>query len=128
MYEQGGMSPITASLDVLLTYLAEAVILLTLGIILGNILVETRIFGQLTRLTRPLSGISGLSEESTPAMLGKMGKILCQPDFLRTIARTRKTMAMTGAVEIPAFVVVGTGNVTTVVMIPPSRVCDGRVP
>ena len=70
------------SLDVLLTYLAEAVILLTLGIILGNILVETGIFGRLTRLTRPLGGISGLSEESTTAILGKNEKILYRADFL----------------------------------------------
>jgi hypothetical protein len=122
------MSPITASLDVLLTYLAEAVILLTLGIILGNILVETGIFGRLTRLTRPLGGISGLSEESTTATLGKNEKILYRADFLPTIMMTRKSTARMGAIEIPAFVVVGTGTVTTVVIIPPSGVCDGRIP
>ena len=58
-----------ASLLVLLTYLIEAVILLTLGIILANILVETGIFGRLNRLTRPLCRISGLSEASTTSIL-----------------------------------------------------------
>jgi len=58
-----------ASLLVLLTYLIEAVFLLTLGIILANILVETGIFARLNRLTRPLCRISGLSEGSTTSIL-----------------------------------------------------------
>jgi len=53
---------------VLLTYLVEAVLLLTFGIILANILVETGVFGRLSRLTRPLCRISGLSEASTTAI------------------------------------------------------------
>jgi hypothetical protein len=58
-----------ASLFVLLTYLIEAVFLLTLGIILANILVETGILGRLNRLTRPLCRISGLSQASTTSIL-----------------------------------------------------------
>ncbi len=58
-----------ASLSVLLTYLIEALFLLTLGIILANILVETGIFGRLNRLTRPLCRISGLSQASTTSIL-----------------------------------------------------------
>lgn len=58
-----------ASLPVLLTYLFEAVVLLTLGILLANILVETGIFSRLNGLTRPLCRISGLSPESTTSLL-----------------------------------------------------------
>jgi hypothetical protein len=58
-----------ASLFVLLTYLIEAVFLLTLGIILANIFVETGIFGRLNRFTRPLCRISGLSQASTTSIL-----------------------------------------------------------
>jgi len=58
-----------ASLDVLLSYLAEAIILLTIGIILASILVETGIFSRLSRLTRPLCRISGLSESATTSIL-----------------------------------------------------------
>jgi len=58
-----------ASLDVLFSYLVEAVILLTAGIILASILVETGVFGRLTRLTRPLCRISGLSEPATTSIL-----------------------------------------------------------
>jgi hypothetical protein len=63
------MPTVTTSLSVLLTYLVEAVLLLTFGIILANILVETGVFGRLSRLTRPLCRISGLSEASTTAIL-----------------------------------------------------------
>lgn len=58
-----------ASLSVLLIYLIEALFLLTLGIILANILVETGIFGRLNHLTRPLCRISGLSQASTTSIL-----------------------------------------------------------
>ncbi len=58
-----------ASLPVLLTYLFEAVVLLTLGILLANILVETGIFSRLNGLTGPLCRISGLSPESTTSLL-----------------------------------------------------------
>ncbi|MCG7855076.1 MAG: nucleoside recognition protein [Methanoregulaceae archaeon] len=63
------MPPVSATLDVLLTYLVEAVLLLSLGIILANVLVETGIFSRLSRLTRPLCRISGLSEPSATAIL-----------------------------------------------------------
>ncbi|NYT20329.1 MAG: nucleoside recognition protein [Methanomicrobiales archaeon] len=53
----------------LLTYLVEAVLLLSLGIIIASILVETGIFSYLSRLTRPLCRISGLSEPSATAIL-----------------------------------------------------------
>ena len=53
----------------LLTYLVEAVLLLSLGIILASVLVETGIFSRLSRLTRPLCRISGLSEPSATAIL-----------------------------------------------------------
>lgn len=64
-----GMPADTASLELLLLYLAEAMILLTLGIILASMLVETGIFSRLTRLTRPLCRISGLSESATTSIL-----------------------------------------------------------
>ena len=63
------MPPVSATLDVLLTYLVEAVLLLSLGIILASVLVETGIFSRLSRLTRPLCRISGLSEPSATAIL-----------------------------------------------------------
>ena len=59
----------TASLDVLLSYLAEAIILLTIGIIIASILVETGIFSRISRLTRPLCRVSGLSEPATTSIL-----------------------------------------------------------
>jgi len=58
-----------ASLPVLLTYLFEAVVLLTLGILLANILVETGIFSRMSGLMRTLCRISGLSHESTTSLL-----------------------------------------------------------
>jgi hypothetical protein len=61
--------PVSATVDVLLTYLVEAVLLLSLGIILASVLVETGIFSRLSRLTRPLCRISGLSEPSATAIL-----------------------------------------------------------
>ncbi len=61
--------PLSPTLEVLLTYLAEAVLLLSLGIVLASILVETGIFSRLSRITRPLSRISGLSEPSATAIL-----------------------------------------------------------
>lgn len=57
------------SLSALLTYLIEAAVLLTLGFILANILVETGIFDRLNRLTWPLYRISGLSPASTISIL-----------------------------------------------------------
>lgn len=63
------MSTAIASLSLLLTYLIEALFLLTVGIILANILVETGIFGRLSSLTRPLCRISGLSQASTTSIL-----------------------------------------------------------
>ncbi len=63
------VSPVSTTLDVLLTYLAEAVLLLSIGIILANMLVETGIFSRLSRLTRPICRISGLSEPSATAIL-----------------------------------------------------------
>jgi hypothetical protein len=59
----------SASLDVLLSYLAEAILLLTIGIIIASILVETGIFSRISRLTRPLCHISGLSEPATTSIL-----------------------------------------------------------
>lgn len=59
----------TASLDVLLSYLAEAIILLSIGILIASILVETGIFSRFSRLTRPLCRISGLSEPATTSIL-----------------------------------------------------------
>jgi hypothetical protein len=61
--------PVSATLDVLLTYLVEAVLLLSVGIILASILVETGMFSRLSRLTRPLCRVSGLSEPSATAIL-----------------------------------------------------------
>jgi hypothetical protein len=63
------MTSAIGSLSILLAYLIEAVVLLTVGIILANILVETGIFGRLTLLTRPLCRISGLSQVSTTSIL-----------------------------------------------------------
>lgn len=63
------MPPVPATLEVLLTYLVEAVLLLSLGIILASILVETGIFSRLSRITRPLCRVSGLSEPSATAII-----------------------------------------------------------
>lgn len=62
--------PATAAVPgVLLLYLAEAVVLLTIGIVLASILVETGIFSRISRLTRPLCRISGLTEPATTSIL-----------------------------------------------------------
>ncbi|KQC05149.1 MAG: nucleoside recognition protein [Methanolinea sp. SDB] len=62
--------PATAAVPgVLLLYLAEAIILLTIGIVLASILVETGIFSRISRLTRPLCRISGLTESATTSIL-----------------------------------------------------------
>lgn len=50
-------------------YLLNAVVLITVGLILASVLAETGIFSRLTRLTAPLSRISGLSHGGVVSLL-----------------------------------------------------------
>ena len=59
----------TASLLPLFEYLVDAVILIVIGILVANILVESGLFSRLSRLSRPLCRISGLSPHCTVSLL-----------------------------------------------------------
>jgi hypothetical protein len=59
----------TASILPLFEYLVDAVILIVIGILIANILVESGLFSRLSRLSRPLCRISGLSPHCTVSLL-----------------------------------------------------------
>lgn len=63
------MEPWYAPLLPLFDYLIEALVFIVIGILLANILVESGMFSRISRISKPLCRISGLSSQCTVSIL-----------------------------------------------------------
>ncbi|MDN7024058.1 nucleoside recognition protein [Methanoculleus sp. FWC-SCC1] len=78
------------SLPTLAAYLIQAVVLITAGIILASIIAETGVFSRLTRVSRPLCRVCGLSEPCVVCVLAMVVNATAGKSMLAEYFRDEK--------------------------------------